>query len=125
MILKPNALDINLDMSQFAPGANDPKQKYGLPAKIAFCINCGVSNQRPNSTVEFHHTGVSKKKPSPLAMTGFVTPVGQHIARTKSTGKSESVSWLNCATASAAAMVRMTAWYLARAARTAFTSPGF
>lgn len=62
MILKPNALDINLDMSQFAPGANDPKQKYGLPAKIAFCINCGVSNQRPNSTVEFHHTGVSKKE---------------------------------------------------------------
>ena len=32
-----------------------------LRAQISFCVNCGVSNQRPNSTVEFQHTEESKK----------------------------------------------------------------
>lgn len=62
MTLKPSALDLNLDMSQFAPGANNPERKYGLPSEIAFCVNCGVSNQRPNSAVEFQHTEESKKE---------------------------------------------------------------
>jgi len=31
-------------------------KKYGLPAKIKFCTQCVISNQRPNSTVEFKNT---------------------------------------------------------------------
>jgi len=38
----------------------DPK--YGLPAEIAFCSRCVISNQRPNSAVEYAHTKDSKKK---------------------------------------------------------------
>lgn len=40
----------------------NPERKYGLPARIEFCTQCAVSNQRPNSTVEFQHTENSKKK---------------------------------------------------------------
>jgi N-acetyl sugar amidotransferase len=34
---------------------------YGLPAEVKFCKKCVISNQRPNSTVEFSHTVESKK----------------------------------------------------------------
>ena len=29
---------------------------FGLPSKVIFCKHCVISNQRPNSTVEFKHT---------------------------------------------------------------------
>ena len=35
---------------------------YGLPAEVKFCKKCVISNQRPNSTVEYAHTKQSKKK---------------------------------------------------------------
>lgn len=35
---------------------------YGLPEKVEFCKLCVMSNQRPNSTVEFMHAKDSKKK---------------------------------------------------------------
>ena len=34
---------------------------FGLPADVRFCKRCVISNQRPNSTVEFKHTAESKK----------------------------------------------------------------
>lgn len=36
--------------------------KYGLPAEVRFCKRCVISNQRPNSAVEFRHTSESKKQ---------------------------------------------------------------
>ena len=36
--------------------------KYGLPATVAFCRRCVISNQRPSSSVEFEHTRESKKE---------------------------------------------------------------
>lgn len=35
--------------------------KYGLPREVKFCTRCVVSNQRPNSAVEYEHTAASKK----------------------------------------------------------------
>ena len=35
--------------------------KYGLPSDIKYCKKCVISNQRPNTTVEFKHTSKSKK----------------------------------------------------------------
>ncbi|MDP3541397.1 MAG: N-acetyl sugar amidotransferase [Elusimicrobiota bacterium] len=35
--------------------------KFGLPAKVAFCKICVISNQRPNSAVEYQHTKDTKK----------------------------------------------------------------
>lgn len=34
---------------------------YGLPERVEFCRLCGISNQRPNSVVEFRHTPESVK----------------------------------------------------------------
>jgi len=35
--------------------------KYGLPREVKFCARCVISNQRPNSAVEYAHTEKSKK----------------------------------------------------------------
>lgn len=35
--------------------------KYGLPEDVRFCVRCVMSNQRPNSCVEFSHTADSIK----------------------------------------------------------------
>ncbi len=35
--------------------------KYGLPAEVRFCTRCTISNQRPNSAVEFAHTADTRK----------------------------------------------------------------
>ncbi len=62
MYLKPSALNIDFSLAAYAPGAHNPPRKYGLPASILFCKECGISNQRPNSAVEFKHTETSKKE---------------------------------------------------------------
>lgn len=43
-------------------GENDMLVKYGLPEKVKFCKKCVISNQRPNSDVEFKHTSDTIKK---------------------------------------------------------------
>jgi N-acetyl sugar amidotransferase len=35
---------------------------YGLPADVGYCRKCVISNQRPNSAVEYQHTKESTKK---------------------------------------------------------------
>ncbi|QQR59929.1 MAG: N-acetyl sugar amidotransferase [Candidatus Melainabacteria bacterium] len=39
----------------------EEKTLYGLPSKVLFCKKCVISNQRPNSAVEYFHTVDSKK----------------------------------------------------------------
>ena len=34
---------------------------YGLPNEVSYCKRCVISNQRPNSAIEFKHTSSSKK----------------------------------------------------------------
>lgn len=36
--------------------------RYGLPLKVEFCRRCVISNQRPNSAVEYAHTAASTKR---------------------------------------------------------------
>ena len=36
--------------------------KYGLPEEVEFCSRCIISNQRPNSAIEYGHTKESEKK---------------------------------------------------------------
>lgn len=38
------------------------KVYYGLPGKVKFCRKCVISNQRPNSEIEFKHNIKTKKK---------------------------------------------------------------
>jgi len=35
---------------------------FGLPREVKFCKSCVISNQRPNSTIEFKHTKLDKKE---------------------------------------------------------------
>ena len=38
------------------------KALYGLPESVRFCSRCVISNQRPNSAIEYQHTTGSKKQ---------------------------------------------------------------
>jgi len=40
---------------------NALEAKYGLPPTVKFCQRCVISNQRPNSDIEYRHTATSKK----------------------------------------------------------------
>jgi N-acetyl sugar amidotransferase len=51
-----------VDKAQFAPDARSPATRFGLPSDVRFCRRCVISNQRPNSAVEYQHTSESKKK---------------------------------------------------------------
>jgi len=51
-----------LDKSKFAPNATNLEVKYGLPHHVTYCKMCVISNQRPNSAVEYTHTKDSNKK---------------------------------------------------------------
>jgi len=52
---------VPVDLKRYRPSINDPEAFYGLPQDVAFCESCVISNQRPNSAVEFRHTRESKK----------------------------------------------------------------
>ena len=51
-----------IDLAPFARPEGELEAKYGLPTDIRFCKRCVISNQRPNSSVEYEHTKASKKK---------------------------------------------------------------
>src|SRR5690242_7131984 len=50
-----------VDYSRYAPDREVLEAYYGLPERVAFCRSCVISNQRPNSAVEFRHNRDSKK----------------------------------------------------------------
>ena len=52
---------VEIDKSQYLGNVVDLEAKYGLPADVQFCKSCVISNQRPNSAVEYNHTKDSKK----------------------------------------------------------------
>ncbi|GAB1262024.1 N-acetyl sugar amidotransferase [Aurantivibrio plasticivorans] len=48
---------------QYTKHPSMPLQAFnGLPADVAFCKQCVISNQRPSSTIEFKHTANEKKQ---------------------------------------------------------------
>ncbi len=52
---------IDVDTSPFEGAGGAAETKYGLPGTVQFCKRCVISNQRPNSAVEFRHTADTKK----------------------------------------------------------------
>lgn len=56
----PKPVDLSLYSDESYTGKSAPK--YGLPSEVEFCSKCVISNQRPNSSVEFQHTAKSTKK---------------------------------------------------------------
>jgi len=56
-IKHPKAIDLTL----FAKNNKILNTLYGLPKDVIYCKKCVISNQRPNSSVEYKHTKISKK----------------------------------------------------------------
>jgi N-acetyl sugar amidotransferase len=50
-----------IDLAPFARENTNPAAKYGLPVDVVYCKRCIISNQRPNSAIEYKHTKDSKK----------------------------------------------------------------
>jgi N-acetyl sugar amidotransferase len=50
-----------VDLGPFARDIPDPQALYGLPSHVGWCRKCVISNQRPNSAVEYKHTRESRK----------------------------------------------------------------
>ena len=52
----------SVNLSNFRNDAEGSDAFYGLPKSVVYCKKCVISNQRPNSAVEYEHTQKSKKE---------------------------------------------------------------
>ncbi len=50
-----------VNLARFSRDVKKPEALYGLPGEVMFCRSCVISNQRPNSAVEYKHTKGAKK----------------------------------------------------------------
>ena len=50
-----------VDLSKYAKDSINQEAYYGLPSEVNYCTKCVISNQRPNSAVEYIHTSDTKK----------------------------------------------------------------
>jgi len=60
--MKKHPVPPPVDIARFNVVEDSLEAKYGLPTEVKFCAKCVISNQRPNSAVEYEHTKVSKKQ---------------------------------------------------------------
>lgn len=51
-----------VDLARYQSAVAEPDAYYGLPREVRFCRECVISNQRPNSAVEYRHTRASAKE---------------------------------------------------------------
>lgn len=57
-----NLRDKDYNLKDYDENKRGLSAKYGLPCEVAFCKNCVISNQRPNSAVEYKHDKNTKKE---------------------------------------------------------------
>lgn len=60
--MNPIPAPAEIDKSEYEGDVVKSQPKYGLPSEVVYCKRCVISNQRPNSAVEYSHTKESKKK---------------------------------------------------------------
>ncbi|HIJ94492.1 MAG TPA: N-acetyl sugar amidotransferase [Desulfuromonadales bacterium] len=60
--MKKHPIPPPVDVARFNAEGGSLEAKYGLPNEVKFCTKCVISNQRPNSAVEYEHTKASKKQ---------------------------------------------------------------
>lgn len=77
----------DLPLERYAPNRTNLEVKYGLPASVAFCARCVISNQRPNSAIEYAHTANTNKK------TIFIDEDGVCDACRVAEQKTRSINW--------------------------------
>ena len=59
--MKPIKYPLPVDLSKYAKDNTNQEAYYGLPSEVKYCTKCVISNQRPNSAVEYIHKKDSKK----------------------------------------------------------------
>ncbi len=79
----------SVNFDSFAKANHNPDVFYGLPKQVAYCKTCVISNQRPNSAVEYKHTKDTKK-----ATINFNTD-GVCDACTFTERKRNSIDWVD------------------------------
>jgi N-acetyl sugar amidotransferase len=52
----------SVDLSEFSIENPNPRSLYGLPKQVRYCSKCVISNQRPNSAIEYKHSKESIKE---------------------------------------------------------------
>ena len=109
-------------IKKYSPTTNNPEAYYGLPQSVLYCHSCVISNQRPNSSVEFKHTRDSAKATIHLDDHGICDAcrLAEEKQRTID-WKVATASCANCATSIARTTAATTASCQAPAARTAST----
>lgn len=60
--MKTYKLPSDVDLNKFMVADEKLEAKYGLPSEVKFCAKCVISNQRPNSAVEYKHTKETQKE---------------------------------------------------------------
>jgi len=60
--MEPFKAHIEIDTRPHSRDERPFPTKFGLPEEVRFCSRCVISNQRPNSTVEYAHHKDSKKE---------------------------------------------------------------
>lgn len=51
-----------IDLTSYSKENSSPLALYGLPSEVKYCKRCVISNQRPNSAIEYEHSKNSEKK---------------------------------------------------------------
>jgi N-acetyl sugar amidotransferase len=59
--MKPIKYPLPVDLSKYAKDNTNQEAYYGLPSEVRYCTKCVISNQRPNSAVEYIHKKDTKK----------------------------------------------------------------
>lgn len=60
--MHPYKKPLPVSIEPYKASPDSLEAKYGLPREVIFCKRCVISNQRPNSALEYSHTRESKKK---------------------------------------------------------------
>ena len=53
---------VSVDYEQYGKDTKNLQAKFGLPSDVRFCKQCTISNQRPNSELEYSHNINTQKK---------------------------------------------------------------
>ena len=59
--MKPIKYPLPVDLSKYAKDNTNQEAYYGLPSEVKYCTKCVISNQRPNSAIEYIHKKDTKK----------------------------------------------------------------
>jgi N-acetyl sugar amidotransferase len=73
-----------INFVDFSKENTTPAALYGLPSVVKYCKNCVISNQRPNSAIEYEHSKISEKKTINFDENGICDAC--NFAEKKSTG---------------------------------------